>query len=112
MASQMINLPALLATEKLQANKSNYPTFKVLVEEHAASKGLSGYLSGSIPIPAIVTLPAGATLPPLPPDPTPIFSTTPSREEWLYRDGVLRSLIVTNIVDPIRLGVISRVEVG
>jgi hypothetical protein len=29
----MINLPSLLASEKLQANKANYPTFKVLVKD-------------------------------------------------------------------------------
>ncbi|KAJ7199007.1 hypothetical protein GGX14DRAFT_373536, partial [Mycena pura] len=97
----MITLPTLLATEKLQGNKSNYPTFKVLIEEHAASKGLSRYLDGTIVKPALITLPTGT----LPPDPTPIFSTAPSREEFLYRDGVLRSLIITNINDPIGLGV-------
>ncbi|KAJ7354130.1 hypothetical protein DFH08DRAFT_691964, partial [Mycena albidolilacea] len=97
----MINLPVMLAMEKLQANKHNYPTFKVLIEEHAASKGLSGYLDGSISKPAIVIVPTGTA----PADPTPIFSTTPSRDEFIYRDGVLRSLIVTNIIDPIGLGV-------
>ncbi|KAJ7016226.1 hypothetical protein C8F04DRAFT_1163564, partial [Mycena alexandri] len=98
MASQMINLPALLAAEKLQTNKANYPTFKVLIEEHAASKGLLGYLNGNIAKPALITGTAA-------PDPTPVFSKNPSRDEYEYRDGVARSLIVTNIADPIGLGV-------
>ncbi|KAF7372248.1 Gag-Pol polyprotein [Mycena venus] len=101
MASQMITLPTLLATEKLQPNKSNYATFKVLIEEHAASKGLSGYLDGSITKPAIITSTTGKA----PADPTPIFSTAPSREEWGYRNSVMQSMIVTNIIDPIGLGV-------
>ncbi|KAJ7205033.1 hypothetical protein GGX14DRAFT_368357, partial [Mycena pura] len=95
----MINLPTLLATEKLQPNKSNYPTFKVLIEEHAASKGLTGYLDGTITQPALITGASGT------PDPTPVFSTTPSREEWTYRNGVMKSMIVTAIVDPIGLGI-------
>ncbi|KAF8173144.1 hypothetical protein K438DRAFT_1610961, partial [Mycena galopus ATCC 62051] len=97
----MINLPVLLATEKLQTNKLNFPTYKVLMEEHSASKGLGGYLNGTITKPAVVTVPTGTA----PPDPTPVYSTNPSREEWLYRDGVMRSMLVTNIVDPIGLGV-------
>ncbi|KAJ7917075.1 hypothetical protein B0H13DRAFT_1608616, partial [Mycena leptocephala] len=97
----MITLPTLLATEKLQPNKSNYAIFKVLIEEHAASKGLSGYLDGTITKPAIITLITGTA----PADPTPVFSTAPSHEEWGYRNGVMQSMIVTNIIDPIGLGV-------
>ncbi|KAJ7776080.1 hypothetical protein B0H14DRAFT_2631728 [Mycena olivaceomarginata] len=100
MASQMIDLPVLLTAEKLQTNKSNYPTFKVLIEEHAASKGLSGYLDGCITKPPLVTSPPGIT----PPNPTPVFSTTPSREEYIYRDSVMKSMIVTNLIDPIVVG--------
>ncbi|KAJ7471418.1 hypothetical protein B0H11DRAFT_2399991 [Mycena galericulata] len=99
MASQMINLPTLLATEKLQPDNGNYPTYKVLIEEHASSKGLYGYLVGTITMPAIVTQAAGAAPPPA----TAVFSTAPSREEFLYRDGVLKSMIVTNTLDPIGL---------
>ncbi|KAJ6490263.1 hypothetical protein C8R47DRAFT_977548, partial [Mycena vitilis] len=97
----MINLPSLLASEKLQANKANYATFEILIQEHAASKGLSGYLDGSIKAPPIITVPPGEASTETP---TPVFSTTPSRAEYNYRDGVLKSMMVTNIVDPIGLG--------
>ncbi|KAJ7716632.1 hypothetical protein B0H16DRAFT_1338892, partial [Mycena metata] len=93
----MINLPTLLATDKLQPDKANYPTFKVLIEAHAESKGLGGYLNGSIAEPALTTAPTA-------PDPTPVYSTNPSRDEYNYRMGVARSLVITNIVDPIGLG--------
>jgi hypothetical protein len=99
----MINLPSLLVSEKLQANKANYPTFKVLIEEHAASKGLSGYLDGIITKPPIITVHPGTTAT-APDTPTPIFSTTPSCDEWTYRDGVLKSMIITNVLDSIGLG--------
>ncbi|KAJ7191040.1 hypothetical protein GGX14DRAFT_579269 [Mycena pura] len=39
------------------------------------------------------------------PDPTPVFSKYPSRDEYDYRSGVTRSLVITNIGDPIGLGV-------
>jgi hypothetical protein len=95
----MINIPALLATEKLQPNKASYATFKVLMEEHAVSKGLTGYLNGTTTKPALVTGMAA------PPAPTSIFSEDPSCDEWVYRDGAMKSMIVTNIVDSIGLGV-------
>ncbi|KAJ7678100.1 hypothetical protein DFH06DRAFT_975613, partial [Mycena polygramma] len=95
----MINLPTFLATEKLQPNKANYATFKVLIEEHGASKGLTGYLNGDIPEPALITGLSDI------PAPTPVYSKNPSREEWNYRNGVMKSMIVTAIADPIGLGV-------
>ncbi|KAJ7149991.1 hypothetical protein C8R46DRAFT_964040, partial [Mycena filopes] len=94
----MINIPALLAAEKLQSNKTNYATFKVLIEEHAASKGVTGYLDGTITKPPLITGTSDI------PAPTPIFSRNPSRDEWAYRDGATKSMVVTNIVDPIGLG--------
>ncbi|KAF7353202.1 Gag-Pol polyprotein [Mycena sanguinolenta] len=99
-SSQMISLPVLLATEKLQVSKANFPTFQILIEQHAASKGLKGYLEGTTTLPALTTVPTGTPAP----DSTPVFSTAPSREEFLYRDGVMKSMIVTNVVDPIGLG--------
>lgn len=79
----------------------------MLIEEHAASKGLAGYLAGTTTKPVVVAIAAGATpaMTQLPADPTPVFSAAPSLEEFMYRDGVMRSMIVTNIVDPIGLGV-------
>ncbi|KAJ7623973.1 hypothetical protein DFH06DRAFT_1340299 [Mycena polygramma] len=99
MASQMINLLTFLATEKLQPNKANYATFKGLIEEHGASKGLTGYLNGDIPEPALITGLSDI------PAPTPVYSKNPSRKEWNYRNGVMKSMIVTAIADPIGLGV-------
>ncbi|KAJ6448077.1 hypothetical protein C8R45DRAFT_850540, partial [Mycena sanguinolenta] len=96
----MISLPVLLATEKLQVSKANFPTFQILLEQHAASKGLKGYLEGTTTLPALTTVPTGTPAP----DSTPVFSTAPSREEFMYRDGVMKSMIVTNVVDPIGLG--------
>ncbi|KAJ7108288.1 hypothetical protein C8R44DRAFT_744229 [Mycena epipterygia] len=72
-----------------------------LIEEHGSGKGLRGYLDGSITKPPLITLSPGDT----PPASTPVYCTAPLREEWTYRDGVMKSIIVTNIVDPIGLGI-------
>ncbi|KAJ7698283.1 hypothetical protein B0H17DRAFT_873497, partial [Mycena rosella] len=77
---------------------SNFPTFRILIEEHASGKGLLGYVKGMITEPSP---PSGTTTPVA----TAVYSTVPSLEEWTYRDGVAKSLIVTNILDPIGLGV-------
>ncbi|KAJ7213887.1 hypothetical protein GGX14DRAFT_617618 [Mycena pura] len=97
MSSQMITLPEF--DPNCWPRKSSKAT--MLIEEHAASKGLSGYLDGSITKPAVITAPAGTAAA----DTTPIFSTAPSHDELTYHDGVLWSLIISNIVDSIGLGV-------
>ncbi|KAF7318315.1 hypothetical protein HMN09_00340300 [Mycena chlorophos] len=86
----------------------------------ADARGLRGYIEGTIvrPGPAIVVTPAPvagtastvSTTPPapqsvpIPPDPTSIYSTTPSLDEWRHRDGMAKALIVLNVKDPVGLG--------
>ncbi|KAJ7684016.1 hypothetical protein B0H17DRAFT_1225849, partial [Mycena rosella] len=40
----------------------------------------------------------------LPPDPTPIYSLTPSLEEWHHRDAMAYALLVLNVKNPVGLG--------
>lgn len=42
---------------------------------------------------------------PLPPDPTPIYLSTPSHNEWIFRNQLAHLHIVLNVLDPISLGV-------
>ena len=63
------------------------------------SKGLSGYIDGRIPLPP--HLGTGAPIP----DPTPIYSTVPSRDEWHFRDQLARGHITLNCTDIASLGV-------
>ncbi|KAK0431593.1 hypothetical protein EV421DRAFT_1720396, partial [Armillaria borealis] len=62
-----------------------------------------GYVDSTIPCPPIVSTMTGAST--TIPDPTPMWSTTPSRDEWKYCDTHVRSHIILNVLDPIGLGV-------
>jgi len=56
----------------------------------------TGTVAGTV-APAAVTIP-------LPPDPTPMYSRTPSFEEWHHRDGLATSLLTLNVKDPVGIG--------
>ncbi|KAF9006788.1 hypothetical protein BDZ89DRAFT_1048690 [Hymenopellis radicata] len=100
MAYQQIQTSTLTERLMLRTDKTNYASFKIHIEEYIAGKGITGYLDASIPQPPIITVSVGA----LTPAQMPVYSTTPSRDEWNYRNGVAKSIIITNIVDPIAIG--------
>ncbi|KIK53183.1 hypothetical protein GYMLUDRAFT_102561, partial [Collybiopsis luxurians FD-317 M1] len=62
------------------------------------SRGLKGYLEGTIVKLTAMSLISTQT-------PTNIFSKLPLPEEWVSHDAIVTSIIVTNIVDPVGLGV-------
>ncbi|KAF9038990.1 hypothetical protein BDZ89DRAFT_1035486 [Hymenopellis radicata] len=97
MAHQQILTSTLTERLMLRTDKTNYASFKIHVEEYIAGKG---YLDASISQPPIVPVTTGSPAP----TPTPVYSTTPSRDEWNYRNGVAKSIIITNIIDPIAIG--------
>ncbi len=63
------------------------------------SKGLTGYIDGSIakPVSTSSTTPT--------PDTTPIYSTKPNHDEWVFRDQLARGHITLNCTDVAGLGV-------
>ena len=75
------------------------------------AKGLMGYVDGTIPKPPppkpSSTTPAtsASIATPAVPVATPIYSTTPSLDEWLYRDLFARGHIALNCSDTGSLGV-------
>ncbi|PBK97148.1 hypothetical protein ARMGADRAFT_1075671 [Armillaria gallica] len=87
-------------------NGKNYTSWKLQLTKLLKGKGLWGYIKGLIPCPAApTTSTSGPTTIPLPPDPTPIYSSNPSRDEWNFHDQLAHSHIVLNVFDPISLGV-------
>ena len=62
------------------------------------SKGLFGYVDGRIPKPAQSSTPDKSA-------PTPIYSTTPSLDEWIYRDELAVGHIALNCVNAETLGI-------
>ena len=74
------------------------------------SKGLLGYVDGKIPrpdAPPPVPPSSGSTpqTQPVVPAPTPIYSSTPTLDEWVFRDQLARGQITLNCMDVTSLGV-------
>ncbi|PBK72085.1 hypothetical protein ARMSODRAFT_1016071 [Armillaria solidipes] len=86
-------------------NRKNYALWKLQLTELLKGKGLWGYIKGTIPCPAAPTSTSGPTTTPLPPDPTPVYSSNSSYNEWTFRDQLAHSHIILNVLDPIGLGV-------
>ncbi|EDR06651.1 retrovirus-related pol polyprotein [Laccaria bicolor S238N-H82] len=108
MSSANSNPPIFPEAEKFDG--TNFGTFETLITIAASSRGVLGYLQGTItnpaPYPNPTTLNYTPTLPnvPLPDDPTPWYSTTPSGAEWAMRDAWARALLLYNTKNAVGLG--------
>ncbi|KAK1223884.1 hypothetical protein PQX77_013218 [Marasmius sp. AFHP31] len=122
------NIP-VFTEEKRLVGRKNWNRFKSEVLLQVGAKGMSGYLSGTIgrptlasspppptPTPAVPATPAAGTNQtaqvPQPttttttvPTVTPFFSPTPSIQEWDARDRYVASIIISNTVDPVGIGI-------
>ncbi len=65
------------------------------------SKGLAGYIDGKITKPEIPSSSAST------PDSTPIYSTKPNYDEWVFRDQLAWGHITLNCTDIAGLGVVT-----
>ena len=118
----------IFVEEKRLVGRKNWAAFKREVILQVGSKALTGYLTGTIsrPIPplppsppVIVVSPAGGTStttqpltspttttsPSTPVLPTQYYDVNPSIEEWDARDRYVASVIVSNTIDPVGLGI-------
>lgn len=98
----MVNIPRL-PDEKQLIGEENWRPFKCEILFAVQSRGLTGYMDGTIPKPT----PRAEDYPgPIyPTTATPPYSPTPYPEEWELRDRLVAGAIVSNITDPIGLGV-------
>lgn len=94
------NIPRL-PDERQLVGEDNWRPYKREILFAVQSKGLTGYIDGTIPRPS--TYP-GQIYPPTQLQ-TPLFSLTPCLEEWEARDRLVAGAIVSNITDPVGLGV-------
>ncbi|KAJ3858500.1 hypothetical protein EV359DRAFT_68966 [Lentinula novae-zelandiae] len=101
-AGNLVNIPRL-PDEKQLAGEENWRPFKREISFAVQSRGLTGYMDGTIPklTPRTQDYPG----PIYPMMATPPYSPTPHPEEWELRDRLVAGAIVSNIVDPIGLGV-------
>ncbi|KAJ6531292.1 hypothetical protein B0H19DRAFT_967217, partial [Mycena capillaripes] len=102
MTSNSTGVPLLPDGEKFDG--TGYSGFKTRITALAKARGLGGYLDGTIQRPSPPTAGATAQTIALPPDPTSIYSLTPSLEEWMHRDAIATALLVLNVKNPVGLG--------
>ena len=86
-------------SEDQRFNGENLLQWKSNMRHLLGSKGLFGYVDGRIP------KPAESSTPDKPAAPTPIYSTTPSLDEWIYRDELAVGHIALNCVNAETLGI-------
>jgi hypothetical protein len=97
MSSSTSSLTILSKEQKF--NGENLLSWTTNMIQLLGSKGLSGYTDGTITLPTQLGVEAPV------PDPTPIYSTTPSVDEWNFRDKLARGHITLNCTDVAALGV-------
>ncbi len=88
-----------ILSEEQKFNGENLLKWNINLQQLLGSKGLTGYIDGSITKPAILA--TGSTTP----DPTPIYSANPNHDEWVFRDQLARGHITLNCTDVAGLGV-------
>ena len=101
----MSGIPSLtLLSEEQKFNGNNLLQWNTNITQLLGSKGLSGYIDRKIPKPgpASVPLPSETILQPIN---TPIYSTAPTLDEWIFHDQLTRGHIMLNCTDVASLGV-------
>ncbi len=99
MSSSITNLTILFEEQKF--NGDNLLSWSMNMKQLLGSKGLMGYIDGKVTILAKPD-PGDPT-----PGPTPIYSSTPSFNEWTFRDQLARGHITLNCTDVAGLGVLT-----
>ncbi|KAJ3860244.1 hypothetical protein EV359DRAFT_27663, partial [Lentinula novae-zelandiae] len=79
----------------------NWRPYKREILFAVQSKGVTGYIDGTIPKPNSYPGPIYPTTQ----QTTPLFSPTPFPEEWEACDRLVAGAIVSNITDPVGLGI-------
>ena len=108
MSSGMPSLTIL--SEEQKFNGENLLQWNTNITQLLASKGLLGYVNGKIGKPAqepTATPETGETATATASVPTPIYSSTPTLDEWVFRDQLTRGHITLNCTDSASLGVIT-----
>ena len=118
----MSGIPSFtILSEEQKFNGENFLQWKTNIYQLLGSKGLLGYIDGTIPKPiATTTIPTStptvtststesATPTTITPavTATPIYSTMPTLDEWMFRDHLARGHITLNCTDIASLGVIA-----
>jgi hypothetical protein len=101
----MSGIPSLtILSEEQKFNGENLLQWNTNITQLLGSKGLLGYVDGKIsrPGPESLQLPSTPTSQLIS---TPIYSTHPTLDEWIFRDQLARGHITLNCTDVASLGV-------
>ena len=101
----MSGIPLLtILSEEQKFNGENLLQWNTNITQLLSSKGLLGYINGKIPKPTqSITTGTGDTTS----TSTPIYSTTPTLDEWTFRDQLARGHVTLDCIDIASLGVIT-----
>lgn len=94
MSHHSSNIPIFPDERKL--NETNFNNWLDDIISIVQGRGLEGYLTGAIVRPTVHP----PMIYPISTQNTPPNSYSPSLEEWLYRDGVVASILYQNVIDP------------
>src|SRR5271156_5470304 len=106
----MSGIPSLtILSDEQKFNGENLLQWNTNIIQLLGSKGLSGYIDGKIhkPGPESIPLPSETPTQVIQPINTPIYSTTPTIDEWNFRDQLARGHITLNCTNVAGLGVIT-----
>ena len=109
----MSGIPSLIIlSEEHKFNGNNLLQWNTNITQLFGSKGLMGYINGKTerPGPESVPLPSESDtttmVQPTQPANTPIYSSTPTLDEWNFRDQLMRGHITLNCTNVAGLGVV------
>ena len=111
----MSGIPSLtILSEEQKFSGDNLLQWKTNITQLLGSKGLLGYVDGSIPKPVTCTQTSESITSPESTDSTtaattamPIYSSKPTLDEWTFRDQLARGHITLNCTDVASLGVVT-----
>jgi hypothetical protein len=104
----MAGIPSLTILSKEQKfNRDNLLQWNTNITQLLGSKGLMGYINGKIEKPGLKSIPLSSDNIGLQPINTPVYSSTPTFDEWNCRDQLARGHITLNCINVAGLGVIT-----
>ena len=101
-------IPSLtILSEEQKFNGDNLLQWNTNINQLLGSKGLLGYIDGKIPKPIQPPSSETEATSTINTTTTPIYSTTPTLDEWIFRDQLARGHITLNCTDVASLGVVT-----
>ena len=101
-------LSLTILSEEQKFNGDNLLQWNTNIKQLLGAKGLIGYIDGTIRKPDLEDTPLSTegTVPISIPINTPIYSSKPTHDKWIFRDQLARGHITLNCTDVASLGII------